>query len=73
MTQTRPGLAAVLFDVDGTLVGSERLWDVALRELAIEYGWFQGHKAQVNAVVIDPDDQTDLERLGIEMREPQKA
>lgn len=30
--------AAVLFDMDGTLVDSEKLWDVALQELAHEYG-----------------------------------
>ncbi|GAA0395060.1 HAD family hydrolase [Micromonospora gifhornensis] len=30
--------AAVLFDMDGTLVDSERLWDVALAELAETYG-----------------------------------
>ncbi|WP_033666577.1 HAD family hydrolase [Salinispora mooreana] len=30
--------AAVLFDMDGTLVDSEKLWDTALRELAIAYG-----------------------------------
>lgn len=30
--------AAVLFDMDGTLVDSEKLWDVALQELAREYG-----------------------------------
>ncbi|MFC8616272.1 HAD family hydrolase [Micromonospora purpureochromogenes] len=28
----------MLFDMDGTLVDSEKLWDVALRELAAEYG-----------------------------------
>ncbi|MBO4205452.1 HAD family hydrolase [Micromonospora echinofusca] len=28
----------MLFDMDGTLVDSEKLWDVALRELAEEYG-----------------------------------
>jgi HAD superfamily hydrolase (TIGR01509 family) len=34
----RKGLAAVLFDMDGTLVDTEKIWDVALRELAIRYG-----------------------------------
>jgi HAD superfamily hydrolase (TIGR01509 family) len=29
---------AVLFDMDGTLVDSEKLWDVALHELAARYG-----------------------------------
>ncbi|MFF5173541.1 HAD family hydrolase [Micromonospora sp. NPDC000089] len=28
----------MLFDMDGTLVDSEKLWDVALQELAAEYG-----------------------------------
>ncbi|GIJ11491.1 phosphoglycolate phosphatase [Micromonospora andamanensis] len=36
MSSIRP--AAVLFDMDGTLVDSERLWDVALAELAHRYG-----------------------------------
>ena len=31
-------LAAVLFDMDGTLVDSEKIWDVALHELAAHYG-----------------------------------
>jgi HAD superfamily hydrolase (TIGR01509 family) len=30
--------AAVLFDMDGTLVDSEKLWEVALHELAARYG-----------------------------------
>jgi HAD superfamily hydrolase (TIGR01509 family) len=30
--------AAVLFDMDGTLIDSEKLWDVALEELAAYYG-----------------------------------
>jgi HAD superfamily hydrolase (TIGR01509 family) len=32
------GLAAVLFDMDGTLVDSEKVWDVGLAELAQRYG-----------------------------------
>ena len=31
-------LAAVLFDMDGTLVDSEKVWDVGLTELAQRYG-----------------------------------
>jgi HAD superfamily hydrolase (TIGR01509 family) len=31
-------LAAVLFDLDGTLINSEPIWEVALRELARRYG-----------------------------------
>ncbi len=35
---TGRGLAAVLFDMDGTLVDTEKLWEVALHELAASYG-----------------------------------
>jgi beta-phosphoglucomutase-like phosphatase (HAD superfamily) len=31
-------LRAVLFDMDGTLVDTEKVWDVGLRELAARYG-----------------------------------
>jgi HAD superfamily hydrolase (TIGR01509 family) len=31
-------LGAVLFDMDGTIVDSEKVWDVGLRELAHRYG-----------------------------------
>lgn len=53
VTQTGPGLAAVLFDMDGTLVDSERLWDVALRELAVEYGGRLSEAARVAMVGSD--------------------
>ncbi|GAA4926441.1 HAD superfamily hydrolase (TIGR01509 family) [Actinomycetospora succinea] len=33
-----PSLAAVLWDMDGTLVDSERLWDVSLADLAAHLG-----------------------------------
>jgi HAD superfamily hydrolase (TIGR01509 family) len=36
MNTQRP--AAVLFDMDGTLVDSEKVWDIALRELAVRAG-----------------------------------
>lgn len=34
----RVGLAGVLWDMDGTLVDSEKLWDVSLAELAVHLG-----------------------------------
>ncbi len=37
-THVASTLQAVLFDMDGTLVDSERLWGVALDELATHYG-----------------------------------
>jgi HAD superfamily hydrolase (TIGR01509 family) len=37
LDDTEP-LAAVLFDMDGTLVDSEKIWDVGLNELAARYG-----------------------------------
>jgi HAD superfamily hydrolase (TIGR01509 family) len=37
LDDTEP-LAAVLFDMDGTLVDSEKIWDVGLNELADRYG-----------------------------------
>ncbi|MDQ7906158.1 HAD family phosphatase [Phytohabitans sp. ZYX-F-186] len=40
----------MLFDMDGTLVDSERLWDVALRELAVEYGGSLSDAARVAMV-----------------------
>ena len=35
---TESGLAAVLFDMDGTLIDTEKVWEVAIRELARSYG-----------------------------------
>jgi HAD superfamily hydrolase (TIGR01509 family) len=35
---TAPELAAVLFDMDGTLFDSEKLWDISLEELAAMLG-----------------------------------
>ncbi|MFD0745746.1 HAD family hydrolase [Phytohabitans flavus] len=43
----------MLFDMDGTLVDSERLWDVALRELAIEYGGSLSDAARVAMIGSD--------------------
>jgi HAD superfamily hydrolase (TIGR01509 family) len=46
-------LAAVLFDMDGTLVDSEKLWDVALKELAVEYGGVLSEAARFTMIGSD--------------------
>ena len=33
-----PALSAVLWDMDGTLLDSEKLWDIGVRELSVELG-----------------------------------
>lgn len=38
MTETTRTLRAALFDMDGTLLDSEKIWDVALDDLATELG-----------------------------------
>jgi HAD superfamily hydrolase (TIGR01509 family) len=43
-------LQAVLFDMDGTLVDSEKVWDVGLRELAIRYGGELSASARVRMI-----------------------
>jgi HAD superfamily hydrolase (TIGR01509 family) len=45
LTSTQP--AAVLFDMDGTLVDSEKVWDVALHELAARAGGTLSHPARL--------------------------
>ncbi len=40
-------LAAVLFDMDGTLIDTEKVWDVALRELASHYGGSLSDQARI--------------------------
>ena len=44
------GLAAVLFDMDGTLLDSERLWDAALRALAEHHGGTLSEAARLSMV-----------------------
>ena len=38
MPCTASGVDAVLFDLDGTLVETEKVWGIALSELAARYG-----------------------------------
>jgi HAD superfamily hydrolase (TIGR01509 family) len=49
MTGVDP-LAAVLFDMDGTLVDSEKVWDVGLAELAQRYGGLLSPAARLRMV-----------------------
>lgn len=49
MTGSDP-LAAVLFDMDGTLVDSEKVWDVGLTELAQRYGGELSARARASMV-----------------------
>ncbi len=49
-------LAAVLWDMDGTLLDSEKLWDVAVRELSLEIGGpltDETRHAMIGAPVLD--------------------
>jgi HAD superfamily hydrolase (TIGR01509 family) len=43
-------LAAVLFDMDGTLVDSEKVWSIALHELAAQYGGVLSPEARLAMV-----------------------
>lgn len=43
-------LAAVLFDMDGTLVDSEKVWDIGLIELAQRYGGVLSARARAEMV-----------------------
>ena len=43
-------LRAVLFDMDGTLIDSEKIWQVALNELAARYGGVLSHEARAAMV-----------------------
>jgi HAD superfamily hydrolase (TIGR01509 family) len=43
-------LAAVLFDLDGTLINSEPLWELALRELAVSFGGTLSDEARTRMV-----------------------
>src|SRR3979409_1347105 len=43
-------LQAVLFDMDGTLIDSEKVWEVALNDLAERYGGVLSHEARLAMV-----------------------
>jgi HAD superfamily hydrolase (TIGR01509 family) len=51
------GVTAVLFDMDGTLVDSEKVWEIALHELAARYGGRLSREARL-AMVGTSSEQT---------------
>ena len=46
-------VAAVLFDMDGTLIESEQLWAISLQRLAVEYGGTLSDAARIAMVGTD--------------------
>ncbi len=69
-----PGLDAVLFDMDGTLVDSEKVWSVALSELAVHLGGSLSPAARAAMVGTSMTDSmlilhTDLGRPGLDVAE----
>ncbi|MFI6820977.1 HAD family hydrolase [Micromonospora sp. NPDC050187] len=50
----------MLFDMDGTLVDSEKLWDVALYELAAEYGGTLSEEARLAMVGTSMPDSMEI-------------
>lgn len=75
VTTTTPRLAAVLFDMDGTLVDSERLWDTALSELAAHYGGTLSVRARISMVGMNPGVSMRILHtdLGQEWRDPDES
>ena len=61
-------LAAVLFDMDGTLVDSEKVWDVALRELAAHYGGVLSPIGR--AAMVGTATEETMEILHADLRQP---
>jgi HAD superfamily hydrolase (TIGR01509 family) len=66
--RTRPGLQAVLWDMDGLLVDTEPVWTVAEEELAERLGgtWNDELKAQVVGTRIDVSVPTIMRWYGVE-------
>jgi len=53
-------LAAVLFDMDGTLVDTEKVWEIALRELAARYGGVLSGEARLAMIGASADRTMEL-------------
>ncbi len=61
-------LQAVLFDMDGTLIDSEKVWEVALNDLAEHWGGVLSHSARVSMVGASSD--TTMEIMLADMNQP---
>jgi HAD superfamily hydrolase (TIGR01509 family) len=64
----KPGLAAVLFDMDGTLIDTERLWEIAIRELAARYGGTIS--AQTRRAMVGASSSRTMELLHADLDQP---
>jgi HAD superfamily hydrolase (TIGR01509 family) len=58
----------VLFDMDGTLVDSERLWDIGLQELAAQYGGTLSEAARL--AMVGTDMAVSMEILHTDLGQP---
>lgn len=67
------GLAAVLFDMDGTLLDSERLWDAALYALAAHHGGALSEAARQAMVGRDSHETMAVFYRDIGLAEPDRA
>jgi HAD superfamily hydrolase (TIGR01509 family) len=70
MTSAHAPVAAVLFDMDGTLVDSEKLWDVALHELARAYGGALSQPAR--QAMVGQDSLTSMAILHTDLGQPER-
>jgi HAD superfamily hydrolase (TIGR01509 family) len=68
-------LAAVLFDMDGTLVDSEKVWDVGLSELAARYSGVLSPPARARMVGTSMVDSMTIlhEDIGQPWRDPERS
>lgn len=62
----RVTLAAVLFDMDGTLVDTEKLWDIALRDLAEHLGGVLTPEARARIVGTSPAETMAIFRIALD-------
>ncbi|MCW2571370.1 MAG: HAD-superfamily hydrolase, subfamily variant 3 [Frankiales bacterium] len=70
--RTRPGLQAVLWDMDGLLVDTEPVWTIAEEQLAARLGgtWSEELKAQIVGTRLDASVPTILQWYGVDPTPP---